>query len=119
MAFLQPMPALSGNEHSAKVLRLPAGTVGVGTDPIDADVHYVNGTPVAACGGQALNAVGCAGSVNSLIGSLGCWMPTNIVRSSGVSNTPEISHWFGPTRKRRVSRVRGSAHSIWLLPKPA
>ena len=49
IAFLQPVPALSGNERSAKVLGLPAGTAGVGVDPSDADVHYVNGTPVAAC----------------------------------------------------------------------
>lgn len=49
IAFLQPVPALSGNERSAKALGLPAGTAGVGTDPADADVHYVNGTPVAAC----------------------------------------------------------------------
>lgn len=49
VAFLQPVPALSGNERSAKALGLPAGTAGVGTDPTDPDVHYVNGTPVAAC----------------------------------------------------------------------
>jgi 5'-nucleotidase len=49
IAFLQPVPPLSGNERSAKVLGLPAGTAGVGIDPADADVHYVNGTPVAAC----------------------------------------------------------------------
>jgi hypothetical protein len=29
------------------------------------------------------------------------------------------SQTFGPTKKRRVSPVTGSAHSIWLLPKPA
>ncbi len=51
--------------------------------------------------------------------SPGCWMPTNIVRSSGVTNTPVISATLGPTRKRRVSFVRGSAQSIWLLPNPA
>lgn len=49
IAFLQPIPALTGNERAAKALGLPAGTPGVGRDPTDADVHYVNGTPVAAC----------------------------------------------------------------------
>lgn len=49
IAFLQPIPALSGNERAAKSLRLPAGTPGVGVDPFDADVHYVNATPVASC----------------------------------------------------------------------
>jgi len=49
IAFLQPIPALTGTERSARVLGLPAGTPGVGRDPSDADVHYVNGTPVAAC----------------------------------------------------------------------
>jgi len=49
VAFLQPVPPLTGNERSAKALGLPAGSAGVGTDPADPDVHYVNGTPVAAC----------------------------------------------------------------------
>jgi 5'-nucleotidase len=31
------------------VLGLPAGSAGVGVAPDDPDVHYVNGTPVAAC----------------------------------------------------------------------
>lgn len=48
-AFLQPVPALTGNEGSARALGLPAGTPGVGRDPSDADVAYVNGTPVAVC----------------------------------------------------------------------
>jgi 5'-nucleotidase len=47
--FLQPIPALTGNERGAKALQLPAGTLGVGTDPSDADAHYVNGTPSTAC----------------------------------------------------------------------
>jgi 5'-nucleotidase len=49
ISFLSPVPALTGAERSAKALGLPAGTAGVGQDPADADVHYVNGTPVAAC----------------------------------------------------------------------
>ena len=49
IAFLQPVPPLTGNERGARALALPAGTPGVGTDPSDPDVHYVNGTPVAAC----------------------------------------------------------------------
>lgn len=47
--FLQPIPPLTGNERGAKALQLPAGTAGVGTDPSDADAHYVNGTPSTAC----------------------------------------------------------------------
>lgn len=47
--FLQPIPALTGNERGARALQLPAGSPGVGTDPADADVHYVNGTPATAC----------------------------------------------------------------------
>ncbi|HEX3139039.1 MAG TPA: 5'/3'-nucleotidase SurE [Rhizobacter sp.] len=47
--FLTPVPALTGNERGAKALNLAAGTAGVGTDASDADVAYVNGTPVAAC----------------------------------------------------------------------
>ena len=68
----------------------------------------------------------------------GCWMPTNIVRSSGVTNTPVISQTFGPTRNRRVSRggrvgaehlvvaeagvgagVDGAAGHVGLDPQPA
>jgi 5'-nucleotidase len=49
ISFLSPVPALTGAERSARVLGLPAGSPGVGRDPSDADVHYVNGTPVAAC----------------------------------------------------------------------
>lgn len=49
ISFLSPVPALTGAERSARALGLPAGTPGVGQDPADADVHYVNGTPVAAC----------------------------------------------------------------------
>jgi len=49
--FLQPIPPLTGNERGAKALQLPAGTAGVGTDPSDADAHYVNGTPSTACAG--------------------------------------------------------------------
>lgn len=49
IAFLTPVAALNGNERGAKALNLAAGTPGVGTDAGDADVSYVNGTPVAAC----------------------------------------------------------------------
>ncbi len=47
--FLQPIPPLAGSERGARALALPAGTPGVGTDPSDPAVHYVNGTPVMAC----------------------------------------------------------------------
>lgn len=49
IAFLQPVPALTGNERGAKALGLAAGSPGVGTDPTDSSVAYVNATPVAAC----------------------------------------------------------------------
>jgi 5'-nucleotidase len=49
ISFLSPVPPLTGAERSARALGLPAGAAGVGEDPADADVHYVNGTPVAAC----------------------------------------------------------------------
>lgn len=49
MKFLQPIPALTGNERGARALGLPAGTAGIGADPGDADVVYVNGTPSMAC----------------------------------------------------------------------
>lgn len=49
ISFLAPVPALSGNERGARALGLPAGAPGVGTDASDADVAYVNATPVAAC----------------------------------------------------------------------
>ena len=49
IAFLQPVPALTGTERAARAFGLAAGAPGVGQDPADADVHYVNGTPVAAC----------------------------------------------------------------------
>lgn len=49
ISFLRPVPALTGTERSALALGLSAGTPGVGQDPNDANVHYVNGTPVAAC----------------------------------------------------------------------
>jgi 5'-nucleotidase len=47
--FLQPIPALTGNERGAKALQLPKDSPGVGTDQSDADAHYVNGTPATAC----------------------------------------------------------------------
>jgi 5'-nucleotidase len=47
--FLQPIPSLTASERGAKALQLPAGTPGVGTDPTDTAVHYVNGTPALAC----------------------------------------------------------------------
>jgi len=49
LSFLTPISALTGTERGAKALGLAAGTAGVGADPTDADVFYVNGSPVAAC----------------------------------------------------------------------
>lgn len=49
LAFLRPISPLSGHERAAKAFGLVAGTPGVGTDPTDAEVFYVNGSPVAAC----------------------------------------------------------------------
>ncbi|EHR69834.1 putative acid phosphatase [Burkholderiales bacterium JOSHI_001] len=49
VSFLRPIPALNGSERGAVALGLPAGTAGVGSDPGDPDVFYVNGTPVMAC----------------------------------------------------------------------
>ena len=78
------------------------------------------GRPPAAPCGQELNSLGLAGLPGLSSGrSPGCWIPTNMACSSGVTTTPVISHCRGPTRKRRVSPVDGSAHSIWLLPNPA
>src|SRR5687767_284272 len=82
-------------------------------------MHAERGRPPVAPSGQELKRFGFAGSFVPVGASPGCWMPTNIVLSSGVTNTPVISHTFGPVRKRRVSRVTGSAHNIWLLPNPA
>jgi 5'-nucleotidase len=47
--FLQPIPPLLGTERGARALSLPAGSPGVGTDPTEPGVYYVNGTPVMAC----------------------------------------------------------------------
>jgi hypothetical protein len=66
--------------------------------------------------GHALTAVGFFGSPRSLDVSPGCWMLTNMVRLSGVVTTPVTSQPLGPVRKRRTSRVSGSAASIWLFP---
>ena len=77
------------------------------------------GRPPAAPSGHELYCFGFAGLPSPLGGSPGCWMPTNIVFSSGVTNTPVISQAAGPTRKRRVSFECGSAHNIWLWPNPA
>lgn len=54
--------------------------------------------------GQLENSVGLA-AVDS---SPGCWMPTNMVRPSGVMVTSVTSQLRGPVRKRRISRVAGS-----------
>src|SRR3546814_1689572 len=43
----------------------------------------------------------------------------NMVLLSGVKAMPVTSHSFGPVRKRRISLLAGSAHSIWLLPWPS
>src|SRR5690606_26218862 len=51
--------------------------------------------------------------------SPGCWILTNMVLLSGVKVMPVTSHSLGPTRKRRISLLAGSAHSIWLLPWPS
>lgn len=47
--FRQPIGTLKGTERSAVDLGLAAGAAGVGNDPRDADVYYVNSTPVASC----------------------------------------------------------------------
>lgn len=47
--FLRPIPAVGGSERGARYLGLAAGAPAVGADPADADVHYVNASPVAAC----------------------------------------------------------------------
>jgi 5'-nucleotidase len=49
MNFLRPIPALAGTERGAVALGLPAGTAGIGSDPADPEVFYVNGTPAMAC----------------------------------------------------------------------
>ena len=49
LAFLRPIEALTGNERAAKVFGLAAGSPGIGNDPADNSVFYVNGSPVAAC----------------------------------------------------------------------
>lgn len=49
LAFLRPIPPLTGQERAAKALGLEAGAPGVGADPADAQVFYVNASPVAAC----------------------------------------------------------------------
>lgn len=49
LAFLRPIGVLTGNERASKLFGMKAGQPGIGTDPSDADVHYVNGSPVAAC----------------------------------------------------------------------
>ena len=87
--------------------------------------HAERGRPPSSPSGHELNAFGLAGSFRTSLElgrsgvSPGCWMPTNIVRSSGVTVTPVISHCLGPTRNRRISPVVGFAHNIWLLPNPA
>ncbi len=47
--FLAPIEKLRGTERGAMALGLPKDAAGIGTDPLDEDVHYVNSTPVAAC----------------------------------------------------------------------
>jgi 5-methyltetrahydrofolate--homocysteine methyltransferase len=79
----------------------------------------LRGREPAGPSGQELKRFGSAGLLAPVGASPGCWMPTNIVRRSSVTHTPVTSQMFGPVRKRRVSRVTGSAASIWLLPKPA
>jgi hypothetical protein len=81
--------------------------------------HGDRGRPPSSPSGQELYRFGLAGSFAPVVASPGCWMPTNMVVSSGVTNTPVTSHCLGPTRNRRISPLAGSAHSIWLLPNPA
>ena len=43
-------------------------------------------------------------------------MPTHIVLPSGVKVTPVTSHLLGEVKKRRVSPVLGSQHTITFEP---
>lgn len=49
ISFLSPVGNLLGTERGAVALGFAKDTAGVGIDPSDVDVSYVNGTPVAAC----------------------------------------------------------------------
>ncbi len=49
LAFLRPIGPLTSTVRAVTALGIPAGSPGVGSDPSDADVYYVNGSPVAAC----------------------------------------------------------------------
>ncbi|MCA0241605.1 MAG: 5'/3'-nucleotidase SurE [Proteobacteria bacterium] len=49
ISFLRAVPPLTGKERGAVDLGLAAGAPGVGQAGDDADVHYVNGSPVMAC----------------------------------------------------------------------
>lgn len=49
LAFLRPIGPLTSTMRAVTALGIPAGSAGVGTDPNEADVNYVNGSPVAAC----------------------------------------------------------------------
>jgi CheY-like chemotaxis protein len=75
------------------------------------------GRPSGSKSGQLLTARGFSGVgvPQAVVVSPGCWTLMNIVLWSGVVMTPVISQPRGPTRKRRISRVAGSAASIWLL----
>jgi hypothetical protein len=70
------------------------------------------GRPPAGPSGHAPTARGAAGLLRSLAVSPGCWTLTNMLVPSGVVTTPVISEALGPVRKRRISRVAGSAASI-------
>ena len=50
--------------------------------------------------------------------SPGCWIPTNTDFLSLLQAIPVTSHSLGPTKKRLISPVLGSAISIWLFPIP-
>jgi len=49
LAFLRPIGPLTVTMRAVTALGIPAGSPGVGADPTDPNVFYVNGSPVAAC----------------------------------------------------------------------
>ncbi|RXZ43426.1 5'/3'-nucleotidase SurE [Crenobacter cavernae] len=49
MDFLKPVPAVNSAERAVAKGTLTDGATGVGTDPSDSSINYVNGTPTMAC----------------------------------------------------------------------